>query len=648
MAVLGNTTATYLTSNGAKLTNQLIIRAENTYGNYNEGIRIIKAPNNWACINIGANVNTENGAPNVGGGWWLAQNPSNQFMITNGTSDVSTAALWINTDKKVTMNGACNVVGTLTQNGTAVSLSNHTHNYAGSSSAGGAAISAAKLNTNAGSATQPVYFSNGIPVATTYALNATVPSGAKFTDTTYSAATQSAAGLMSAADKKKLDGIATGANNYTYTLPTATSSVLGGVKTGSNITNSSGTISLTKANVTAALGYTPPTTNTTYTAGHSMTLYNGTFDCGVRWNAVTQGQKWSRIMLVTPDVTTEGTSGILSVSCTRGSVVCNASFYITSSHAGSNLVIINQISANNYSTFGIRGVGTTNGIYYLELLDTANSIASGTAQTWHCTYIPILNSTVTTYTAFTDGTTIPSGYAAYGQVTTVTNSNALPIRNISRSGTTFTATRTDGSTFTFTQQDNNTTYTGANGISLSGTTFSNSGVRSVATGSANGTISVNTNGTAADVAVKGLGTAAYTASTAYAAASHTHNYAGSASAGGAANSLLNFTSGLNGVAEHNANNIASNGVWYYTSNGPATSLGASTNDGALYSQAYSTSWVGQIAQDYRNGNLFVRGKNNGTWQSWKEIVSKDASRNVVLAGTSGTTYLQLPSGIKLY
>lgn len=47
-----------------------------------------------------------------------------------------------------------------------------------------------------------------------------------------------------------------------YTLPTATASVLGGVKTGSNITNSGGTISITKANVTAALGYTPPTANT--------------------------------------------------------------------------------------------------------------------------------------------------------------------------------------------------------------------------------------------------------------------------------------------------------------------------------------------------------------------------------------------------
>ena len=101
--------------------------------------------------------------------------------------------------------------------------------------------------------------------------NATIELTDTDTNTTYSAATQSAAGLMSAADKKKLDGIATGANNYTYTLPSATSSVLGGVKVGSNITVSSGTISLTKSNVTSALGYTPPTTNTTYSAATQST-----------------------------------------------------------------------------------------------------------------------------------------------------------------------------------------------------------------------------------------------------------------------------------------------------------------------------------------------------------------------------------------
>lgn len=45
-------------------------------------------------------------------------------------------------------------------------------------------------------------------------------------------ATTSSHGLMSASDKAKLNGIAAGANNYTYTLPAATSSALGGIKTG--------------------------------------------------------------------------------------------------------------------------------------------------------------------------------------------------------------------------------------------------------------------------------------------------------------------------------------------------------------------------------------------------------------------------------
>lgn len=53
------------------------------------------------------------------------------------------------------------------------------------------------------------------------------------------------------AEKNKLAGLSN------YTLPAATSSVLGGVKIGSNITVSSGVVSLTSANVTAALGYTP-------------------------------------------------------------------------------------------------------------------------------------------------------------------------------------------------------------------------------------------------------------------------------------------------------------------------------------------------------------------------------------------------------
>lgn len=50
-------------------------------------------------------------------------------------------------------------------------------------------------------------------------------------------------------------------HGYLTSIPTATASVLGGVKIGSNISVSSGTISLTSANVTSALGFTPAKTS---------------------------------------------------------------------------------------------------------------------------------------------------------------------------------------------------------------------------------------------------------------------------------------------------------------------------------------------------------------------------------------------------
>lgn len=61
--------------------------------------------------------------------------------------------------------------------------STHTHSYAGSSSSGGSANSAVKLDSSAGSSTQPVYFSGGKPVAIGYTIAKSVPSNAVFTDT---------------------------------------------------------------------------------------------------------------------------------------------------------------------------------------------------------------------------------------------------------------------------------------------------------------------------------------------------------------------------------------------------------------------------------------------------------------------------------
>ena len=57
------------------------------------------------------------------------------------------------------------------------------------------------------------------------------------TNTIYSNVTTSAAGLMSTSDKSKLDGIAANANNYT--LPSATTTILGGVKVDDSLSTTS-------------------------------------------------------------------------------------------------------------------------------------------------------------------------------------------------------------------------------------------------------------------------------------------------------------------------------------------------------------------------------------------------------------------------
>ena len=74
--------------------------------------------------------------------------------------------------------------GNVTGKPSSYTPASHTHSYAGSSSAGGSATSAVKLDTaTAGSATQPVYFTGGKPAACTYTLGKSVPSNAVFTDT---------------------------------------------------------------------------------------------------------------------------------------------------------------------------------------------------------------------------------------------------------------------------------------------------------------------------------------------------------------------------------------------------------------------------------------------------------------------------------
>jgi hypothetical protein len=68
----------------------------------------------------------------------------------------------------------------------------------------------------------------------------------------------------------------------------------------------------------------------------------------------------------------------------------------------------------------------------------------------------------------------------------------------------------------------------------------------------------------------------------------------------------------------NADTLDSNGITYYTSG--VSNFSGNATDGALYSQVWSPVWQHQIAGDYRSGQIAVRGKNNGTWQSWRTVL----------------------------
>lgn len=117
-------------------------------------------------------------------------------------------------------------------------------------------------------------------------------------------------------EKNKLAAIEAEANKYV--LPAATASALGGVKIGSNITLADGgTISITKANVTGALGV-DPTTTYVKKAGDTMTgsLFIETTSEINLYNTISVPSSSYAVLRLKSgdnywDVTTKGTDGLL-------------------------------------------------------------------------------------------------------------------------------------------------------------------------------------------------------------------------------------------------------------------------------------------------------------------------------------------------
>lgn len=142
----------------------------------------------------------------------------------------------------------------------------------------GSASSATALTSNAGSSTQPVYFSGGKPVACSYTLGKSVPADALFTDHTYGnmkGATSSSAGSAGLVPAPNIgeqlkflraDGTWVIPTNTTYSV--GTSSYLGITKLYTE-TGSATDGTMTQNAITTALNGKSPTSHTHNYAGSS-------------------------------------------------------------------------------------------------------------------------------------------------------------------------------------------------------------------------------------------------------------------------------------------------------------------------------------------------------------------------------------------
>lgn len=172
-----------------------------------------------------------------------------------------------------------------------------------------------------------------------------------------------------------------------------------------------------------------------------------------------------------------------------------------------------------------------------------------------------------------------------------------------------------------------TTYSAGTGISISGTTINNSGVRSISAGSANGTISVNTGGTSADVSVTGLGSLAFKSSI-----DKLTSTTGTSYNGGLWVKVVDAQFDLVG-------NTSNAGAWSIPSGSPDAQYGNGTilRLGWSYGQYYTEIYTGPNILNKQYG-LYWRQVVGGSVKAWKILMDTDNYNYYVpkLDGTGAT------------
>lgn len=404
------------------------------------------------------------------------------------------------------------------------------------------ATTAAALTSNAGSSTQPVYFSGGKPVACSYTLGKSVPADALFTDHTYGnmkGATSSSAGSAGLVPAPNIgeqlkflraDGAWVIPTNTTYSV--GTSSYLGITKLYTE-TGSATDGTMTQNAITSALNGKSPTSHTHNYAGSSSsggaatsanklatarTVSGGT-DVTLSFNYDGSGNSSANIGFYSSSASVGNTNNYpfhrfaKLDTITKSYVDKSTTFFISQDYSGGGFGIVRITLRTNDS----KTVSSVEVKWLVRSGLNADSVQVGLYNVYGKTYADAFFKTGGSYAGTCFRTLASGARGGISRTWVLVNSSEV-------SGTSATDAKTSTECYAT--------------IAAAGTALHKQAYSSIVSGTDSGTASyANSAGSANSVA---WGNVTGKPST-FAPSSHTHNYAGSSSAGGAATSAIKLS-----------------------------------------------------------------------------------------------------------
>lgn len=406
----------------------------------------------------------------------------------------------------------------------------------------GSASSAATLTSNAGSATQPVYFSDGKPTACTYTLGKSVPADALFTDHTYGnmkGATSSAAGSAGLVPAPNIgeqlkflraDGTWVIPTNTTYSV--GTTSYSGTTKLYTS-TGSATDGTMTQNAITFALNGKSPTSHTHNYAGSSSsggaansanklatarTVSGGT-DITLSFNYDGSGNSSANIGFYSSSASVGDKNNYPFHRFAKLDTIAasysdkSTTFFISQDYSGGGFGIVRIVLRTNNSSLA----STVEVKWLVRCGLSADSVQVGIYNVFGKTYADAFFKTGGSYAGTCFRTLASGARGGISRTWVLVNSSEV-------SGTSATDAKTSTECYAT--------------IAAAGTALHKQAYSSIVSGTDSGTASyANSAGSANSVA---WGNVTGKPST-FAPSSHTHNYAGSSSAGGAATSAIKLS-----------------------------------------------------------------------------------------------------------